>query len=83
MLKMILKRLLNSGQLIQPSLSFVERVYVGNGCKITDKSLGMLSRRCPELTHLQVHTSGEVTNYGVEEVLYKCTNLQHLDLTGK
>lgn len=49
---------------------------------LSDKSLGAISRRCPELTHLQVQSSNEVYDSGVSEVLNMCTNLQHLDLTG-
>lgn len=80
-LRTIFKRLLG-GQLMTASLPFVERVHVSNGCKLTEKSLGVLSRRCPELTHLQVQCSNEVYDAGVTEILNKCTNLQHLDLTG-
>lgn len=79
-LKTIFKRLL--GQMMDPSLSFIERVHVSNGCKLSDKSLGVLSRRCPELTHLQVQHSNEIIDSGVMEILNKCNNLQHLDLTG-
>lgn len=80
-LKMIFKRLLG-GQLMDPSLPFIERFYASHGCKMTDKSLGVLSRRCPELTHLQIQSSSEIYDSGVTEILNKCTNLQHLDLTG-
>lgn len=64
-----------------PSLPFVEEVHFNNNCKVTDKGLGMLSRRCPELTHLHAQFC-PVTNEGVSEILAKCTNLRHLDLTG-
>lgn len=79
-LKTIFKRLLLGG----PThwAGFVERVYVSNGSRLTDKSLGLLSRHCPELTHLQVHCCNEIYDSGVTEILNHCTNLQHLDLTG-
>ena len=80
LLKTIFKRLL--GQMIEPSLPFIERVHVSHGCKLTDKSLGVISRRCPELTHLQVQSSNDIYDTGITEILNKCTNLQHLDLTG-
>lgn len=75
-LRTIFKRLLGG-----PSLHFIERIHVSNGCRLTDKSLGVISRRCPELTHLQVQCS-EIYDSGVTELLHKCANLQHLDLTG-
>lgn len=82
--KMIFKKLLVcGGHMLDSTLPFVERIFVSNGCKLTDKSLGMLSRRCPELTHLQVQSSNEIYDSGIVEVMEKCTNLQHLDLTGK
>lgn len=80
LLKTIFKRLL--GQMIEPSLPFIERVHVSHGCKLTDKSLGVISRRCPELTHLQVQSSNDIYDTGITEILNKCTNLQHLDLAG-
>lgn len=82
MLKHLFKRLL-AGQMKNPSLNFIERIYISNNCKVTDKGLGALSRRCPELTHLQVQFCGQVSNSGISEVVTKCTNLQHLDITGK
>lgn len=86
-LKMIFKRLLSGGSppghlLMDASLPFIERVHISNGCRVTDKSLGMLSRRCPELTHLQVQCCNEIYDSGVAEILNNCMNLQHLDLTG-
>lgn len=61
----------------------VERVLLSDGAKITDKGLMQLSRRCTELTHLQLHGCSAVTNNAIFELATKCTNLQHLDLTGK
>lgn len=79
-LKTIFKKLL-SGHL-EHTLPFIERVLVSNGSKLSDKSLCLLSRRCPELTHLQVQNSNEILDSGVTEILNKCINLRHLDLTG-
>lgn len=60
----------------------VERVYLSDGAKITDKGLLLLARRCPELTHLKIQGSTAVTNNAFFEVLNRCVNLQHLDVTG-
>lgn len=61
----------------------VERVLFSDGAKITDKGLTQLSRRCTEITHLQLHGCSAVTNNAIFELVTKCMNLQHLDLTGK
>jgi F-box/leucine-rich repeat protein 7 len=60
----------------------VERVLLSDGCKVTDKGLQMISRRCPNITHLQIQFSVSVSNLGLFDFVTKCTNLQHLDLTG-
>lgn len=60
----------------------VERVYLTDGAKITDKGLLLLARRCPELTHLQIQSSASITNGAIFEITNKCNNLQHLDVTG-
>lgn len=59
----------------------VERVMLADGARISDKGLQLLSRRCPELTHLQIQC-GNVSNAAVIDVVTQCTNLQHLDVTG-
>lgn len=61
----------------------VERVYLKDGAKITDKGLLLLARRCPELTHVQIQNSVSITNCAIFEITNKCNNLQHLDVTGK
>jgi len=60
----------------------VERVLLSDGCKLSDKGLQLLARRCPELTHLQIQSSTNVSNLVLYDVVTKCTNLQHLDITG-
>ncbi|XP_077294878.1 F-box and leucine-rich repeat protein 7 [Arctopsyche grandis] len=60
----------------------VERVFLGEGCKVTDRGLALLARRCPELTHLQLHGSAAVSSIALRELTARCTNLQHLDITG-
>ncbi|XP_044269488.1 F-box/LRR-repeat protein 7 [Tribolium madens] len=59
----------------------IERIHVTFGAKISDKSLLMLARRCPELTHLQL-IGCTVTNNALFELVTRCANLQHLDVTG-
>lgn len=63
--------------------SNVERVHLTDGAKLTDKGLSLLARRCPELTHVQIHGSTAVTNGALFELATRCANLQHLDVTGK
>ncbi|KAK6639343.1 hypothetical protein RUM43_007615 [Polyplax serrata] len=77
----VLRRL--CGQGTTGACPTIERVLLSDGAKITDKGLTQLSRRCTELTHLQLHGSSAVTNNAIYELATKCTNLQHLDLTGK
>lgn len=60
----------------------VEKVMLNEGCRITDKGLQLLARRCPELTHLQTQYSN-ISNNTLFDVVTRCTNLQHLDITGK
>lgn len=60
----------------------VERVFLSEGCKVTDRGLALLARRCPELTHLQLHGSAAVSSIALRELTARCTNLQHLDITG-
>lgn len=61
----------------------VEKVYVGNGAKLSDRSVILLARRCPELTHLQLQGCNDITNNSLFEIATRCHNLQHLDVTGK
>ncbi|XP_060516149.1 F-box/LRR-repeat protein 7-like [Cylas formicarius] len=60
----------------------VEKLHVGNGAKLSDKSLMLIAKRCPELTHLQLQGCPNITNNALFEIATRCTNLQHLDLTG-
>ena len=61
----------------------IERVYLTDGAKITDRGLLLLAKRCPELNHLKIQGSSSVTNNAIFEVATRCVNLQHLDATGK
>ncbi|XP_055387653.1 F-box/LRR-repeat protein 7 isoform X2 [Condylostylus longicornis] len=78
-LKMIFRRL--CGQTRNGACPDVQRVMLSEGCRISDKGLQLLTRRCPELTHLQLQ-SCTISNQALSDVLTKCTNLQHLDVTG-
>lgn len=80
-LKTIFRRL--CGQTRNGSCPGVEQVMLSEGCKISDKGMQLLARRCPELTHLQIQFSALVTNSALFDVVTRCTNLQHLDITGK
>lgn len=80
-LKTIFRRL--CGQTRNGSCLYVERVMLSEGCRVSDRGVQLLSRRCPELTHLQIQSSSTVTNHSLFDLVTKCTNLQHLDVTGK
>lgn len=79
-LKTIFRRL--CGQTRNGSCLYVERVLLSDGCRVSDRGLQLLGRRCPELTHLQIQSSSTVTNHTLFDLVTKCTNLQHLDITG-
>ncbi|XP_058448453.1 F-box/LRR-repeat protein 7 [Malaya genurostris] len=79
-IKTILRRL--CGQTRNGACPGVERVLLSDGCRLGDKGLQLLSRRCPEITHLQVQNSVTITNQALFDLVTKCTNLQHLDITG-
>lgn len=70
------------GQCRTGACTSVEKIYLSDGAKLSDKSLLLLARRCPELTHLQLQGCTNVTNNALTEIVTKCNNLQHLDLTG-
>lgn len=80
-LKTIFRRL--CGQTRNGSCLYVERVMLSEGCRVSDRGVQLLSRRCPELTHLQMQSSSGVTNHSLFDLVTKCTNLQHLDITGE
>lgn len=80
-LKTIFKRLCRQTRSV--NCVGVEHILLSEGCKVTDKGLHLLSRKCPELTHLQIQFSSTVTNSAITNVLTQCSNLQHLDITGE
>lgn len=61
----------------------VQRLFLSDGTKISDKGLTALARRCPELTHVQLYGSPNITNAAISELVARCPNLQHLDVTGE
>lgn len=73
----VLRRLSGSGS------CGVQRVMLGDGAKLSEKGLTQLARRCPDLTHLQLHGCTGLTGHALAELTARCSNLQHLDLTGK
>jgi F-box and leucine-rich repeat protein 7 len=63
---------------------FVERIFLSDGCRISDKGIHLLSRRCPEISHLQMQNSTSVSNKTLCDFVTKTRNtLQHLDISGK
>lgn len=80
-LRSIVRRLSNYTRNV--SCPEIERVMLSDGCRITDKGMELLSRRCSELTHLQIQMSYNVSNAALFQLATKCTNLQHLDVSGE
>lgn len=62
--------------------SSIRQLFVCEGAKITDKGLTLLSRRCPQLTHVQLHNCPSLTDSSVCELVSRCPSIQHLDVTG-
>lgn len=56
---------------------------LSDGCRMSDRGMQLVSRRCPELTHLQLQNCVAVTNGALFDLVTKCSNLQHLDITGR
>ena len=77
----ILRRL--CGQSQSGLCSSVKQLFVFDGAKITDKGLTSLSRRCTELTHVQLQNCPTLTDSAVCELVTRCPSIQRLDLTGK
>lgn len=77
----ILRRL--CGQNRTGVCSNVHKIFLSDGAKVSDKGLILLSRRCPALTHVQLQGSASLTNNSIHEMVARCANLHHLDVTGK
>ncbi|KAF4531428.1 hypothetical protein B566_EDAN004196 [Ephemera danica] len=80
-LKGLLRRLAGEDALC----TAVERVAL-SGPGLTDRSLLLLARKCPRLSHLRVvggcGLQVSITNAGVVELVTRCPALLHLDLAG-
>lgn len=79
-IKSILRRLCGQGQ--NGSCPGVKQLFIYDGAKITDKGLTSLSRRCPELTHVQLQNCPTLTDSSISELVTRCPCIQRLDLTG-
>ncbi|KAK9508837.1 hypothetical protein O3M35_006298 [Rhynocoris fuscipes] len=60
----------------------LKKVMLSEGAWMTDKGVVMLARRCPELTHVQLHGCSAITDTALFELVTRATNLHHLDITG-
>lgn len=78
-LNCILRRLVDQSN---EKCSQVERVMLSDGCRLSDKGLQLIIRRCPNITHLQTQFCPSFSNQSLIEFVSKSTNLQHLDITG-
>ena len=80
-LRSILRQLCDHSQ--TDLCSNVKQLFVYDGAKMTDKGLTSLSRKCSELTHVQLQNCSMLTDSAVSELVTLCCNLQRLDLIGK
>lgn len=78
-LKRVLKKL---GNETNGLCAGIERIEITDGAKLTDKSLALIAKKCPDLAYLQMQGCTTITNSGLIEVTTKCENLQHLDISG-
>jgi len=60
----------------------VKTVQLGGSSRLTDRSLALLARNCPELEQLELQRCRNVTNGGILDLVTRCTKLNYLDLTG-
>lgn len=60
----------------------VQTVQLGGSSRLTDRSLALLARNCPELEQLELQRCRNVTNGGILDLVTRCTKLNYLDLTG-
>ncbi|KAK9889287.1 hypothetical protein WA026_004567 [Henosepilachna vigintioctopunctata] len=79
-LKRILKKIGREGD--SGICHSIEKVEIVEGAKLSDKSLYLLARKCPDIIHLQFSGCTNITNTALSEIASRCHNLQHLDLTG-
>ena len=61
----------------------VHTVQLGGSSRLTDRTLALLARNCPELQQLELQRCRNVTNGGILDLVTRCTKLQYLDLTGQ
>ncbi len=61
----------------------LQRIILSGCERLTDKGLGLISERCPELLHLEIKGCNNVSNEAVFDIVSKCASLDYLDVTGK
>lgn len=61
----------------------VEKINLNGSSKLTNKGLRTISRRCPELRHLELQGCANITETAIFEICSYCVNLEYLDITGK
>ena len=66
---------------ISPYACLVISTWKFNGCKnLTDESLKLIGRRCPELKYLELAKCSLVTGVGVSEIFANCPNLSLINV---
>ena len=84
-IRSILGRLVWGGGREEPlrGASSVETVRLGGCTRLTDRTLALLARNCPQLQRLELQRCRNVTNGGLLDLMTRCSKINHLDLTGK
>ena len=56
---------------------------MNGSARLTDRGLGLLGRHAPQLQGVELQHCPGVTNGGVLDLVSRCVDIQHLDVTGK
>jgi len=58
------------------------RLNLSRCCRLTDFSIGLLAKYCPNLEELSLAKCIQLTTYSIEQIVSHCPNLQSLNLAG-
>ena len=61
----------------------VEKVCLNRSVGLTDTGLDLLARHCPNLRSFEAKNCRDLTNLGVQTLVTKCLELNHIDLSGE
>ena len=62
----------------------VERICLNHNSEgLTDTGLELLARHCPNLRYFEAKNGKNLTNIGIQTLVTKCSEITHIDLSGK